>query len=75
MGVLGGLFILGFLTKRANAIGAMTGAFLGMACMFYLWKYTSLNGYLYTTCGITACFISGYITSLFTEKPMVEQSA
>ena len=68
MGVLGGLFILGFLTKRANSIGAMTGAILGTVCMFYLWKYTSVNGYLYTTCGITACFASGYLTSLFTKR-------
>ncbi|MDB4705552.1 sodium/solute symporter [Verrucomicrobia bacterium] len=75
MGVLGGLFLLGFLTRKANSTGAMTGAILGTIFMFYLWKYTSVNGYLYTTSGITACFISGYITSLLTESLLVEQSA
>jgi Na+/proline symporter len=68
MGVLGGLFLLGFLTRKANSAGAMTGAILGTIFMFYLWKYTSVNGYLYTSCGITACFVSGYLTSLLTSK-------
>ncbi|MDA7533580.1 sodium/solute symporter [Verrucomicrobia bacterium] len=68
MGVLGGLFLLGFLTRKANSTGAMTGAILGTIFMFYLWKYTSVNGYLYTSCGITACFVSGYLTSLITSK-------
>ncbi|MDC0263468.1 sodium/solute symporter [Verrucomicrobia bacterium] len=68
MGVLGGLFLLGFLTRKANSTGAMTGAILGTIFMFYLWKYTSVNGYLYTSCGITACFVSGYLTSLLTSK-------
>ena len=68
MGVLGGLFLLGFLTRKANSAGAMTGAILGTVFMFYLWKYTSVNGYLYTSCGITACFVSGYLTSLLTSK-------
>ncbi len=56
MGVLGGLFLLGFLTRKANSTGAMTGAILGTIFMFYLWKYTSVNGYLYTSCGITCLF-------------------
>ena len=68
MGVLGGLFLLGFLTRKANSAGAMTGAILGTIFMFYLWKYTSVNGYLYTSCGITACFVSGYLTSLLTSN-------
>jgi hypothetical protein len=31
MGVLGGLFVLGVLTRRANAFGALTGALVGAA--------------------------------------------
>ncbi len=64
MGVLGGLFVLGALTKRANGLGALTGALIGAAVMFYLWKSTSINGYLYTASGITTCFVVGYIASL-----------
>lgn len=64
MGVLGGLFILGALTCRANAFGAMIGGLSGAAVMFLLWKYTEVTGYLYTFCGITSCVIIGYGISL-----------
>jgi len=63
MGVLGGLFVLGVLTRRANAFGALTGALTGAAVMFSLWRFTDVNGYLYTTCGITACVVTGYPAS------------
>lgn len=66
MGVLGGLFMLGVATTRANSIGAMTGALIGAATMFYLWKETQVNGYIYTTVGITTCFVIGYLTSILT---------
>lgn len=69
MGVLGGLFVLGGLTTRANSIGAMVGATIGAATMFTLWRFTDVNGYLYTTCGITSCFASGYLASLLTSPP------
>lgn len=66
MGVLGGLFMLGALTQRANATGALCGAFMGAIVMFALWKFTDVNGYLYTASGITSCFVVGYLTSLLT---------
>jgi SSS family transporter len=66
MGVLGGLFILGVGTKRTTATGAICGAVAGSTAMIYLWQFTPVNGYLYTTCGITACVTSGYIVSLLT---------
>lgn len=68
MGVLGGLFVLGALTTRANATGAMVGALVGAAVMFSLWKFTAVNGYLYTTCGIATCFVVGYVASLATPR-------
>jgi SSS family solute:Na+ symporter len=60
MGVLGGLFMLGVLTRRANAIGALVGA----AVMIWLWKFTAVNGYLYTASGIMTCFTVGYLVSI-----------
>lgn len=63
MGVLGGLFMLGALTRRANAPGAMIGALVGAGVMFWLWRFTQVNGYLYTTSGIATCFIVGYAAS------------
>ena len=64
MGVLGGLFVLGVLTRRANAFGALTGALVGAAVMILIWRLTKVNGYLYTATGITTCFVVGYLASL-----------
>ena len=64
MGVLGGLFVLGVLTRRANATGAMVGAAVGAVTMFSLWQFTTVNGYLYTTSGIVTCVLAGYLASL-----------
>lgn len=63
MGVLGGLFLLGALTRRANEAGAMIGALVGAAVMFALWRYSSVSGYLFTAIGITVCFVVGYFAS------------
>lgn len=69
MGVLGGLFVLGAVTQKANATGAASGAFLGAVAMFCLWKFTTVNGYLYTACGIGVCVVMGYTISLLTGHP------
>ena len=64
MGVLGGLFVLGAITKRANGTGALTGAIVGGLTMYWVWKESSINGYLYTAIGIGVCFVVGYVVSL-----------
>ena len=69
MGVLGGLFVLGALTTRANGFGALSGALVGAGVMFCLWKFTPINGYLYTTIGILTCVIVGYGASLLKQPP------
>lgn len=63
MGVLGGLFVLGVTTTRATGAGALLGAIIGAATMFCLWRYTKVTGYIYTTSGITTCFLAGYLGS------------
>ncbi len=64
MGVLGGLFVLGVLTRKANSTGALVGGLAGAAIMFCLWKFTEVNGYLYTVTGIGTCVVLGYAASL-----------
>lgn len=64
MGVLGGLFVLGAMTRKANGAGALIGAFIGAAVMFYLWRFTRVTFYLYTLSGIVTCFVVGYVASL-----------
>ena len=64
MGVLGGLFVLGAVTRRANATGALMGAAAGSCVMFWVWQATAINGYLYPAIGITVCVVVGYFASL-----------
>ena len=63
MGVLGGLFLLGVLTRRANAGGAFTGAVVGACMMCWLFFSSTVNGYLYITIGMATCIIVGYLAS------------
>jgi Na+/proline symporter len=65
MGVLGGLFLLGVMSKRANATGALVGCGGGTAVMLWLWKGTSVNGYFYPFAAVTSCFLIGLIASAF----------
>jgi SSS family transporter len=64
MGVLGGLFLLGILTRRATSRGALIGALAGVLVMGLVPIYTQINGYLYATIGISVCFFSAYVVSL-----------
>ncbi len=63
MGALGGLFILGALTKKANALGALIGIFSGVATMVSTWLMGWANGYIFGAIGIVSCLIFGYLGS------------
>ncbi|PKG83073.1 sodium:solute symporter [Colwellia sp. 75C3] len=67
MGVLGGLFVLGALTKRANSTGAIIGIISSYITTIAAWQLGWANGYLYATIGIFSCLIFGYIGSLLTQ--------
>ncbi len=64
MGVLGGLFALGVLTRRVHGWAALIGALGGASVMGALPLCTRINGYLYAAIGITVCFVIGYGLSL-----------
>lgn len=68
MGALGGLFILGVMTKRANGLGALIGILLGVGVMIAVWQLTTINGYLYATIGIASCLVLGYAASFVTPR-------
>ena len=65
MGALGGLFLLGITTTRANATGAFIGLFAGVGVMVWIWQKTDTNGFLYSTIGLLSCLIVGYAVSAF----------
>lgn len=64
MGALGGLFVLGMTTRRANGRGALTGIFAGVALMIAVWLNNWADGYLFATIGIVTCLVVGYLASL-----------
>jgi hypothetical protein len=48
----------------------MIGAIVGAGVMFSMWKFTPINGYLYTASGIATCVVVGSVTSLAFGKPL-----
>lgn len=69
LGSMGGLFMLGMLTKRANSGGALIGIAVSMAVQFFVAKFHTFHLLLYTTSGFITCFLVGYLASfLFSEK-------
>ena len=69
MGALGGLFLLGIATTKANATGAFVGLFAGVGLMVWIWQSTDTNGFLYSTIGLLTCLIVGYAVSVFLPGP------
>lgn len=69
MGVLGGLFALGMLTRLATGPGALVGVVAGAAVMLALPFVSRINGYLYTAIGIATCVAVGIVASLLLPAP------
>lgn len=63
-GGLGGMFLLGMLTKRANAKGTLIGLVFSAVLLWYVSAYTSINFLMYSFIGVASCFGFGYLFSL-----------
>lgn len=63
-GGLGGLFVLGIFTERANARGALIGIFLSGGIQYFVKNYTDINLLLYAFTGLVSCVIFGYLFSM-----------
>ena len=62
-GGLGGLFLLGMLSRRVNATGAIAGLLTSGAALWWVSVYTDLSFLLYASVGILSCFVVGYLVS------------
>jgi Na+/proline symporter len=67
-GSLLGLFLLGTLDRRANATGALTGMFLGLATILCVWRYTPVAFTWYVLIGAVVTFVIASMVSRF-RKP------
>lgn len=66
LGGLGGLFLLGLTTRRANAAGALCGLAGSVAVQTLVTQFQWVNLLLYSTTGFVACFVIGYAVSVLT---------
>ncbi|RXJ49921.1 sodium:solute symporter family transporter [Gelidibacter gilvus] len=63
-GGLGGMFLLGMLTKKANAKGTLMGLVVSALLIWYVSVFTEINFLMYSFLGVASCFIFGYAFSL-----------
>jgi Na+/proline symporter len=63
LGSLLGLFLLGTLDRRANARGALTGMFFGLAAILFVFRFTTVAFTWYVMIGACATFTVGAIVS------------
>ena len=62
-GCLLGLFLLGTLDKRANAVGALVGMFCGLSAIVAVWKFSSVAYTWYVLFGSCVTFLVGSAVS------------
>ena len=67
-GGLGGMFLLGMLTKRANGIGTLVGLGLSALITAVISAYTPISFLMFAFFGVVSCFGLGYIFSLILTK-------
>ena len=63
LGSLGGLFLLGMITRRANATGALCGIIGSIMVQLTMIHFQTVHLLLYTTTGFVSCFVIGYLVS------------
>lgn len=60
---LAGIFILGIFTRRTHGTGALAGAVISLAVLYFIKFHTPIHFYLYPLIGIPVCVLSGYLIS------------
>ena len=69
LGGLGGLFLLGLTTRKANSIGALAGIVGSIIVQLIIIRTQQVHLLLYATTGFVSCFVIGYLVSLiFKDK-------
>jgi SSS family transporter len=64
MGPMAGVFLLGIISTRTRGISTILGLFIGSLVLGIVEWCTEINFFLYSTIGVLACCISGYLFSL-----------
>ncbi len=64
IGSLGGVFLLGVLTKKANSKGVLTGLIFSFIFQLFISSSKTFHLLMYSATGVVSCFVIGYIASL-----------
>jgi SSS family transporter len=64
-GSLGGVFLLGLITKKANSKGVLVGILLSFFTQILVSYFNTVHLLLYAASGVISCFVLGYISSHF----------
>ncbi|RNL82289.1 sodium transporter [Sinomicrobium pectinilyticum] len=67
-GGLGGMFLLGILTRKANATGTLAGVLLSVITTWFISLHTNIHFLMFSFIGVVTCCISGYLFSLVLGK-------
>jgi SSS family solute:Na+ symporter len=67
-GSIGGAFVLGIFTKKANGNGVMAGMAASCATQILIQQYTSVHLLMYAFTGLVSCVFFGYVFSLLMPK-------
>lgn len=65
IGGLGGVFLLGILSKKANAPGVLTGLGISIVVQIFVGIYQPVHLLLYAATGFISCYVAGFVASLF----------
>jgi len=68
-GGLGGMFLLGMLTKSANSNGVILGLVLSAVVTWAVSMYSDINFLMYSLIGMVSCYVFGYLFSFLFKKP------
>ena len=68
IGSLGGVFLLGIMTKKANSNGVLVGIIVSFSIQILFGYLEVIHLILFSATGVISCFIFGYLASLLFEK-------
>jgi len=74
IGSLGGVFLLGILSKKANSGGALVGIGISIIVQILVGYYEPVHLLVYSATGVLSCFISGWLASFFFKHPKAGES-
>lgn len=68
IGSLGGLFLLGILTRKANSPGALSGIIISILVQIWVSNHQAVHLLMYTATGVISCFVFGWLGSFLFPK-------